>query len=83
MDNKDLGPDFGQASHNEKHGLGDHSDIPPGSGARRGSTALNIVENPLQVRFDVVGFLGNGNISWPLGDRLDSWRPSFLFASAY
>ena len=52
MDNKDLGPEFPQASHNEKNGLGDHSDIPPGSGARRGSNALNIVENPLQVRFE-------------------------------
>lgn len=76
MDNKDLGPEVPQASHNEKHGLGgDHSDIPPGSGARRGSTALNIVENPLQVRFHVVECLGNGSISWLLGDRLNPWRP--------
>lgn len=51
MDSKELGPDVPQASHDEKHALdGAHSDIPPGSGGRRGSTALNIVENPLQVR---------------------------------
>ncbi|KAL4732177.1 hypothetical protein ACLX1H_001185 [Fusarium chlamydosporum] len=49
MDNKELGPEVPQASHNEKHALdGIHSDIPAGSGGRRGSTALNIVENPLQ-----------------------------------
>jgi hypothetical protein len=51
MDNKELGPEVPQASHNEKNALdGTHSDIPPTSGGRRGSTALNIVENPLQVR---------------------------------
>lgn len=51
MDSKELGPDVPQASHDEKHALdGAHNDIPPGSGGRRGSTALNIVENPLQVR---------------------------------
>ncbi|GKU21373.1 unnamed protein product, partial [Fusarium langsethiae] len=49
MDSKELGPDVPQASHNEKHALdGAHNDIPQGSGGRRGSTALNIVENPLQ-----------------------------------
>ncbi|KAF4337122.1 polyol transporter 5 [Fusarium beomiforme] len=45
MDNKDLGPDVPQTSHNEK----DISDtIPPTATGRRGSTALNIVENPLK-----------------------------------
>ncbi|CAG1998118.1 unnamed protein product [Fusarium graminearum] len=49
MDSKELGPDVPQASHDEKHAFdGAHNDIPPGSGGRRGSTALNIVENPLQ-----------------------------------
>lgn len=69
MDNKELGPEVPQASHNEKHALdGIHSDIPAGSGGRRGSTALNIVENPLQVRWSFCSawrFLGCGCIAWP------------------
>ncbi|KAM0206816.1 hypothetical protein ACHAPA_005484 [Fusarium lateritium] len=45
MDNKELGPDVPQASHNEKDALGaTHNN----GGARRGSTAVNIVENPLK-----------------------------------
>jgi hypothetical protein len=55
MDNKELGPDVPQASHNEKDVLG----APPDNGGpRRGSTAVNIVENPLKVSLA---------ISWPLG----------------
>ncbi|CAJ0550186.1 Ff.00g101160.m01.CDS01 [Fusarium sp. VM40] len=45
MDNKELGPDVPQASHNEKDALGATHDT---GGARRGSTAVNIVENPLK-----------------------------------
>ncbi|QGI86816.1 hypothetical protein CEK25_013545 [Fusarium fujikuroi] len=45
MDNKELGPDVPEASHNEKNGLGH---VPPSATGRRGSTAVNIVENPLK-----------------------------------
>ncbi|KAM0242137.1 hypothetical protein ACHAP5_007374 [Fusarium lateritium] len=45
MDNKELGRDVPQASHNEKDALGASHD---NAGARRGSTAVNIVENPLK-----------------------------------
>ncbi|EXL72231.1 hypothetical protein FOPG_12178 [Fusarium oxysporum f. sp. conglutinans race 2 54008] len=48
MDNKELGPDVPQASHNEKDGLGHSHDLPPSATGRRGSTAVNIVENPLK-----------------------------------
>ncbi|KAF4445840.1 hypothetical protein F53441_10485 [Fusarium austroafricanum] len=43
MDNKDVGPD---TSHNEKETI-DHR-IPAAATGRRGSTAVNIVENPLK-----------------------------------
>jgi hypothetical protein len=55
MDSKELGPDVPQTSHNEKDALGTAHD---NSGPRRGSTAVNIVENPLKVSLA---------ISWPLG----------------
>lgn len=55
MDNKELGPDVPQASHNEKDALGATHDT---GAPRRGSTAVNIVENPLKVSLA---------ISWPLG----------------
>lgn len=50
MDNKESGPDVPEASHNEKNGLGH---VPPSATARRGSTAVNIVENPLKVRLAI------------------------------
>jgi hypothetical protein len=53
MDNKELGPDVPQASHNEKDGLGHSHDLPPSATGRRGSTAVNIVENPLKVRLAI------------------------------